>query len=337
MYFLSTFLGIAVLIALLIPGFILRKVKLISDTGAKDLSSVLIYIGTPALIIYCMMTVDITLVTPVKILICLLISLFIHFLAYVCVKIIFRKSKEQGKKAAASFSAIFSNCGFLGIPITQLGVKYCETFAGGVDIAMSEAMLYVSIFNVIFNLLNWTLGVGLYTSGEKKSVMVRKALLNPCTVATLFSLPFTLTGFSLLEPIVIGNFEITQVSSLITYLYNICVPVSMCILGIRIADMKIKPIFRSKYMYASLIIKLLIVPLITFGIMLLLDLWLDVGLALVLAMVVMSATPSAATALAFAERFDGDKTVASECIMSSTLLSVITLPLFMTLATALVI
>ena len=49
MYFLSTFLSVAVLLALLIPGFILRKMRLISNHVAKDLSGILIYIGLPAL------------------------------------------------------------------------------------------------------------------------------------------------------------------------------------------------------------------------------------------------------------------------------------------------
>ena len=56
MYFLSTFLSVAVLLALLIPGFILRKMRLISNHVAKDLSGILIYIGLPAMIFYCMMT-----------------------------------------------------------------------------------------------------------------------------------------------------------------------------------------------------------------------------------------------------------------------------------------
>ncbi|MBR6788443.1 MAG: AEC family transporter [Clostridia bacterium] len=332
MYFLSTFLGIAVLIILLVPGFVLRKTKLVSDTAAKDLSSVLIYIGIPALIVFCMMSVDITLVTPTKIIVCVLLSLFIHFFAYALVKLAFLKSEEKGKKAAASFSAIFSNCGFLGIPITQMAVKYCETFTQGVDSAMSEAMLYVSLFNVIFNLLNWTLGVGLYSNGEKKSALVKKAILNPCVIATVICLPFTLTGFSLLKPIIIGDFEITQISSLINYLYNLCVPVSMCILGIRLADVKFRPMLKSKFMYASVVIKLIITPAVILGLCILLNALLGIGKPLALSMVIMSATPSATTALAFAERFNGDKTLASECIVSSTLLSVVTLPLFMTLA-----
>ena len=49
MYFLSTFLSVAVLLALLIPGFILRKMRLISNHVAKALSGILIYIGLPAM------------------------------------------------------------------------------------------------------------------------------------------------------------------------------------------------------------------------------------------------------------------------------------------------
>ena len=333
MYFLSSFLSIAVLLALLLPGFVLRKVRLVSDTAAKDLSGVLIYIGTPAMIFYCMMTVDITLVTPVKVLACLALCVMIHMIALAAVRLGFRKSKDAGRKAAASFSSIFSNCGFIGIPVTQIAVTFCDAFAGNESGALSEAMLYVTIFNVVFNLLNWTLGIFLYGGAEKKSVMARKAILNPCSVATLVALPFTLTGFSLLAPIDVNGFGITQISSFITYLYNICVPISMCILGVRLADMRASVIVKDKYVYAVSAIKLLVVPAVTLAVTLLLDLWLGLGAPLIMAMTVMAAAPSATTALAFAERFDGDSALAGGCIIVTTVLSVVTMPLFMTLAT----
>ncbi len=334
MYFLSTFLSTLMLVALLVPGFILRKVGLVSDTAAKDLSSVLIYIGTPAMIFYCMMTVEIELVKPLAFLMCVLLSVLIHLIAYVSVRIAFRRSTDAGKKAAASFAAVFSNCGFLGIPITRIAIEYCDAFEGATAAAVSEAMLYVTVFNVVFNLLNWTLGTMLYGAAPTKKLMAKKALLNPCTIATLAALPFTLTGVSLLDPIVIGDFEITQIGSLITYLYNICVPVSMCIFGIRVADSSFKHMIKCKYVYVSSAVKLVAVPLVTVGICLLLSLLPDVGLPFVLAMTVMAAMPAATTALAFAERFDGDSLLASECVMATTLLSVVTVPLFLTLATA---
>lgn len=358
MYFLSTFLSVAVLLALLIPGFILRKMRLISNHVAKDLSGILIYIGLPAMIFYCMMTVDISLVTPFKLGMSIAFALLTHAVGFVITRLVYMKDRAGGKKAAASFCAVFANCGFVGIPISQIAVRYCDAMDMAVDAALSEAMLYVTLFNVVFNLLNWTLGVWLYTgenSGHEHSegenaeggeaavehekrpgalVMVRKALLNPCTIATVIALPFTLTGVSLLDPIFVGSFEIDQVADFITYLYNLCVPVSMCILGVRIADMKVAPMFKSKYSYISTAIKQVIVPALILGLMLVVEVWADLGMPFVLSMTVMAATPAATTALAFAERFGGDSTVAGECIMFGTVVSAVTVPLFLTIASA---
>lgn len=50
-----------------------------------------------------------------------------------------------------------------------------------------------------------------------------------------------------------------------------------------------------------------------------------------MAMVVMAATPTATTALAFAERFNGDTAVAGECIVSSTVTALVIVPLFLML------
>ena len=169
------------------------------------------------------------------------------------------------------------------------------------------------------------------TSAEKKSVMIRKAILNPCTLAFIVALPFTLTGLSLLQPINVSGMEIGQIADLITYLYNICVPVSMCILGIRLADMKIKRMFVSGYMYASLGVKMVIVPAIICVGCLVLHRLFGMSGELALGMVVMAVTPTATTALAFAERFNGDTAVAGECIMSSTVVALVIVPAFLML------
>ena len=332
MYFLSTFISVAVLLLLLVPGYVLRKVRLVGDHAAKDLSAVLIYIGMPALIFYCMMGVDKDEVVWQDVIICLLLAVIVHLIGYIAIKLILIRCPESGAKAAASFSAIFSNCGFLGIPLSEIAVKYCDAFSA--DASMSSVRLYVTLFNVVFNLLNWTLGVALYGGAEKKSTMARKALLNPCTIALLAALPFTFSGLSLLNPIHIGNVEIDQIASFITYLYNICVPVSMCILGVRLADMKIGGIFKSRYMYISLGVKMAIVPAVVCALCLALHAFGGIGGELTVAMVVMAATPTATTALAFAERFDGDTAVAGECIISSTIVSLVVVPLFLMLTAA---
>ncbi len=331
MYFLSTFISIAVLLVLLVPGYILRRLRLVGDGAAKDLSSLLLYIGLPALVFYCMMGVDIRHVSWREIVLCVLITAIIHLIGYIAIKLILLRRPKSGAKSAASFSAIFSNCGFLGIPLSEIAVEYCDAFAATTDESLSRMRLYVTLFNVVFNLLNWTLGVALYGGAEKKSVMIRKAVLNPCTIAFIVALPFTLTGLSLLEPIRAGDMEINQIADFITYLYNICVPVSMCILGVRLADMKIRRIFRSGYMYASLGVKMIIVPAAVCAGCLLLHAFCGMSGELAMGMVVMAATPTATTALAFAERFDGDTAVAGECIMASTVAALVVVPAFLML------
>ena len=331
MYFLSVFLSVAVLLALLVPGYVLRKTRIVGDTAAKDLSGVLIYVGMPALIFYCMMGVDKTLVEWQDVVICLLLAVIVHLVGYIAIKLILLRCKDRGAKAAASFSAMFSNCGFLGIPLSEIAIKYCDAFTATPDDSMSRMRLYATLFNVVFNLLNWTLGVALFGGAEKKSGMLKKALLNPCTIALLAALPFTLTGFSLLEPITVGGTEIPQIAELITYLYNLCVPVSMCILGIRLADIKAGAIFRNGYVYVSLGVKMLVVPALVCAFCLLLHSFGGIGGEMVVCMVVMAATPTATTALAFAERFDGDTAVAGSCIVSSTVISLAVVPLFLML------
>ena len=67
-------------------------------------------------------------------------------------KLIFIKSKDKSKTNVYSFIAVFSNCGFFGIP-------FVEMFTDGNPLAT----MYVMVFNVVFTILCWTVGVVLIT------------------------------------------------------------------------------------------------------------------------------------------------------------------------------
>ncbi|MBP5357058.1 MAG: AEC family transporter [Clostridia bacterium] len=336
MYFLYMFLSVLSIVILLLPGFFLKKTKTLSENAAKDLSAVLLFVGTPALAVYCMMGVDIQSVAPLNILICVLLAIAIHFIPYAFMKLFLLKADDKSAAVAATFGSMFSNCGFMGIPMATLAIAYCEKLALITEAATKEALFYVTIFNIVFNIITWTFGLGMYSRGEKLGYIMKKAFLSPVIIATLLSIPFFIAGFSLLNPIVIGQVEISQIGSIIMYLYNICVPISMIVLGIRLSDVTIGELVCNKYVYICGAAKLVITPLITIGIMWIIMQFMELSPALMIALTVMSAAPPAANGLAFAETYNGDTKTAGASVLLCTIISILTLPLFLLLVSAMI-
>ncbi len=335
MYFLNTFLSVLSIVILLLPGFALKKTKALSETAARDFSALLLYVGIPALSVYCVMGVDINQIPPLNILLCTVTAVAIHFVPYLVLKPILFRSADKNAAVAAQFGAMFSNCGFMGIPIATIAIAFCDKLLLISESATKEALFYVTIYNIVFNVISWTFGLGMYNSGEKKSYIMKKALLSPCIIATALSLPFLFAGFSLLNPIYVAGVEISQIASIILYLYNICVPVSMIILGVRLADVKPKDLFTNKYVYLCGVVKLIVTPAAAIGIMVFIRLFTELSPAFLIALTVMAAMPPATNGLAFAETYNGDTKTAGASILLCTIASIITVPLFLIIVTAL--
>lgn len=314
-YFLTTLFNLLVILALVIPGFALKKARLVSDKAVKDFSNVLLYVGTPFLIFATMLETDIYSVSVLNIVICVVLTVAVHLLGIGLSYLVTAGDKDRSRKAVCAFSSAFSNCGFLGIPLTYALVP---------DEYLAEALLYVAIYNVVFNFLTWIIGTVIYTEkGNRDKKAMLTAILNPCTIGFLLALPFVLTGINLIEVAYVGSF--------IKYLSGICVPVSMLVLGFRVANINVPSMLKNKYVYISSVIRLLLVPLATLAIALLLRMVPGIDTAFIMAMVVMAAMPTAASAIAMAEKFDADSLLVSETVISSTLLSVITVPVMLLL------
>jgi hypothetical protein len=237
---------------------------------------------------------------------------------YFLSRLVFRRCKDRKQGDIYTFVGVFSNCGFCGIP-------FVDMLTGG----DSLAMMYLIVFNCAFNFLIWTLGIYLMTQ-DKKYISVKKAFFNPTTVGLAIGLLFFLV-----PPINIFNIEVlSPLKQIVTYLSEMTAPLSMIIVGVRGAELSLKEIFCHPTDYLASAMRLIIAPLIMLAIVLpfaktsLLGEDLYVYLAPVIA---MAMTP-ASTAVAYAEKFGGDKLTATRTFISGTLLGVITIPLLITFA-----
>lgn len=309
MNFLSTFITVLITVVLAVPGYVLRRTKLLPEAASGVLAVLLLYVSQPFLMMSSIFNKPFDVAMLANFGWVILFAVVLQILVYLAACLIFIKDRDLAAKRAATASSYLGNVGFMGIPVMQM------LFPENADL-----VLYTVIYNIAFNAMAWTLGVFAVT-GEKRSVRPLKILLNPPTIAVIIALPFFFCNVGIPE----------QVMTPITYLGEMTLPLSMIILGIRLADMAPLSLFNNWRVYAASAIKLILSPLLSLGVLLLVDLVVPLDRFVVIALFIIAAMPTASSALNFAEMYGGDRETAAASTLMSTLLCILTIPVLMLL------
>ena len=147
---------------------------------------------------------------------------------------------------------------------------------------------------------------------------LRRAVLNPGVVGIGLGLLCFLSGLRFPSP----------VGAALSFLSDLNTPLAMVVIGTQLAEADLPNTFRQPRNYLVSFLRLALFPTLTA--LLLLPLRSSSGLYC--ALVLLSATPVAGTTSLFAQQFGRDTAPAAESITLSTLLSILTLPLFAVLA-----
>ncbi len=292
------------LFILIIPGFVLRKTGLSSDKSAGYINTVLIWVLTPAMLLN-------SFFKPFDseefktLLVTAGFSLIAHLLFSLISLFMFKKT-EKCKKNVYRFAMVFSNAGFMGIPLI-------------VDVLGSDKAIYASFYMIFFHLFIWSVGSYIYT-GDMKYFSVKKMILNPGVIPILIGIIIYVTG--------LGDVMPNIISSAVGHLGGSVVPVSMIIVGLRLAECDFKRIFGNIKLYICFAMRLLILPTLLFAVMYLFKLTnLYYNEIVMASCLICASAPSAAFTNAFAELYGGDGAEASVTVSVSTLLSIVTMPL----------
>ena len=291
---------------MVIPGFLLRKTNLIGGDGkvSKGLSDIVIYIAQPAMIIYGYI-IDYNREVIINCLGVLICSIIAHFFFYGISMLLYKK-EEQSKQTVLRFATIFSNAGFMGIPLI-------ESLLG------PTAAVYASIYIISFNLFCWSIGCMLYT-GDKKYVSVKKILINPATIPTFIGLIFFLLPINSYVPTVLYDG--------LGMLKSTVAPLSMMVIGIRLAECDFKSSFKDKNLPLFLFVRMMLFPAAVWAFMKLLSVCGIYSSEISMTVMLISAsTPAATMACMFAEKFGGDAVYASKIVSVSTIISILTMPI----------
>jgi predicted permease len=215
---------------------------------------------------------------------------------------------EWPQRSVLQVSGVSGNTGFLGIPI-------CTALYG------SQGTILALLYDLGASIYLYTLGLSVYqkndqirTSAQERFGLLKKNLVSPIFIALFLGMAVSLAGWQ------IPTFLRMPFESL----SSTAIPLMMIILG--------GITFNSVHQYSAdklsvillSFLKLLIMP----GLIWLVILFLPItGISRGVA-VIETAMPSAVMAVTFASRYNADEKLAASATMFSTLLSVLTIPIF---------
>lgn len=285
---------------LILTGFVLYKKKMISDSASKDLSALVVNVCSPGLVIVSMFN-DLSQIPRENVIFVGIIGvvfyLFLIFFGYFFVWVL--KVPEHLRNAYVLMT-VFGNTGFIGIPVA-------------LAIIGPESMVYVIVFNFLFNLTIFTFGIMLLKKDNQGKKQSWKDYLSPGLIACIIA--FAIYWFQLKLP--------EEIETLAGYYGNACTLLSMIVIGISLAGMKVKDMLKNRRLLVFVFIRFIAFPIL-----------LALALRPVLSdllmrevVILMAALPVGNFPAMLCEQYGRDPKPIAEGIVVTTILSVFTITL----------
>ena len=278
-------------------GVIATKFKILNQSGTTAITNLIIYIISPCMIINAfqreyepqmMKSLFWTFVCSVGIL----------AFSVIIAELIFCKVKVD-KAVVLKFATVFSNCGFMALPLQR-------------QLLGDEGVFYGAVFVAVFNIFIWSYGI-ILMSGEKNPKMMIKTLINPGIIGTLIGILFFVTSFRL--PVVL--------SSCVESLAMMNTPLPMIVIGYFLAKSNLKKALFSGLAYLAISLRLVILPMIVLGVLY----FVGVKDIILQALVISVCAPCASYTTMFSLKYNRDTEFSAEVVTLSNLYSLITIPL----------
>lgn len=288
------------LFALMLTGAVLKKRGVIDEAGKRCLSDLCINIVIPCNIFKsCLIQFNMDILRSCSLL--LLSAVLMQVLCLLLNRSLFERYDSQRKKVL-QYCTIVPMSGFLGNPIAE-------------GIYDQVGVLYTSIFLIPMRIVMWSMGTSYFVAGEgtDKKKVLKNVLTHPCLVAIYLGILCMVTQIQL--PAVI--------TETVRYIGNCNSALSMFIVGTILTDVPLRSIFSRDTVLFS-VLRLGLLPAAALGLGLLLGLeTAPLGVS-----VLMTGMPAGATAAIFAAKYGSDAPFATRCVVFTTLLSMVTLPLW---------
>ena len=302
-YFINVASQVGILFVLIGVGMVLTRLKIFSKQGIDQIIDVLLYAVTPCLIVDAFLSVEFNSDTVGELGIAAGCAVITHALGVLFAQI-FIKTRPQKQKAVYQFGVVFSNGGFMSLPMAQALVG-------------EKGVFLVSMYVIVFNIMTWTYGVSRFKSDEKSSKL--KVLLNPGTIGVIIGLPLFLLSVNLPQII----------AKPIEYIASLNTPLAMLVTGFFLMGASIISAAKDSKMWLAAAMRLAVIPLCC---VVLFKYCFGMSGDLLICCIIPACAPTAVNTMMMSAKFGGDTSLASKLLAVTTLLSIITMPLTLVFA-----
>ncbi len=299
-----------VLFAILFTGWFLRKINFIDDKMNHSINKLIVYFAYPCLIVHNIGSLDTTGEVLIMFIITFVLS-FACFMLYGLISYFYAKVRKFPREESNVLEMAMSmpNDGFMGFPVALI-------FFGDMGLLLMLA------HNAAMNLFTFTYGLKLIRrnlADKRRATPGRlfkaalKLMVNPNILALIIGFLISILGGAI--PVAVDDY--------LLYLGNISTPMAMIFIGSSLVGYSFKDILKSRVVIEASIVKLVLLPLVTVGVVYFLPVEPMIKVAVVLGM----CFPVAATVAMLAEQEGQDPAPASKTLFLSTTASLITVPL----------
>ena len=299
MAFITVSYQVLVMFLIMAVGYLIFKVGILNENTCKSFTRLLLLVVSPVVIVYSFqIKFDVSLLRG------LIISAFsaigAHVFAIILGQLVFNKrTASDESRRVLRFAIVYSNCGFIGIPL--LGA-----------VIGTRGIFYASVYLAVFNIFVWTHGVALFKGKADKRALVNLAL-NPNIIAVVIGL--LLFCFSIQIPNLLYDG--------IKYIYNLNTPLAMIVIGASLAQLDPLTLITDRRVLPGIALRNLAVPLAAIFVLH----FAGVSGVLLLACLIPIACPVGGNTVLFADMYGKDTKFPTRLMSLSTLFSVVSIPL----------
>ncbi|MBR0119750.1 MAG: AEC family transporter [Eubacterium sp.] len=302
MGFLTVLQQMGMIAFLVAIGFLTGKRKIVDSVSSKSISTIVVDICNPAMMLTSVLDGSITaghdeLITAGAI--AVIFYAVMVLIGFVLPKLL---RVETDKQRFYNMMCVYTNVGFIGIPVAHA-------------ILPPDGMLCVLVCNVMYSLLFYTHGVAIL-SGNKEKIRPSQ-ILSPGTIAAILSILIVWFRVSLPEVI----------NETISYVGNATVFLSMLLLGVSIARSGLLEGLKSVKLWLFILIRMIALPTVLAVILK----SLNIDPVITAGMCLMATMPVGNLPLIQAEKTGEDTTILSRAIAVTTVVSMITITVFMSI------
>ena len=293
---------VLVLFLLILVGFLCNKAKLLSKEANKRISDLVVIVVAPCVIVKSFLR-EFNPDMLKLLLLALLIAAMSHVVMIFLCGLLIRDKDEQRRKVL-QFGAMFSNAGFMAIPLQEA-------------ILGSDGVFFGAAYLVMFYIFSWSWGVFLMT-GDRSKITLKKVLVTPGVIGVVIGMILFVSSVKL--PNVI--------TTALGHISNLNTPLPMIVVGYYLAESNLIEALKDKGNYFCMGLRLILFPLLTLGILYLCG----IRGAVLMSMVIAISAPVAAMTTMFSEKFGADTILSVQLVSLSTLFSMVTMPIIVALS-----